>query len=59
MRNLVRHDFCLSVIVGLFHNSLESYLSMSALSVHLQILGVCMAIVSKLFILSYFFICFF
>ena len=58
MRNLIRHDFSLSVIVGLIQNSLESSLSMSSLPVHLQILGVCVAIVSKLFILSYFFICF-
>ena len=58
MRNLIRHDFCLSVIVGLFQKSLESYLSMFALPVHLQILGVHMAIISKLFILSYFMICF-
>ena len=58
MRNLIRHDFCLSIIVGLFQNSLESSLSMSALHVHLQMFGVCMAIVSKLFILSCFMICF-
>ena len=50
--------FCLSVIVGLFQNSLESSFSMSSLFVHIHILGVCMAIGSKLFILSYFLICF-
>ena len=54
----MRHDFCLSVIIGLFHNSLESSLSMSSLSVLLQIMGVWMAIVSKLFVWSCFFICF-
>jgi hypothetical protein len=58
VQNLIRHDFCLSVIVGLFQNSLESSLSTFALHVHLQMLGVCMAIISKLFILSYFMICF-
>ena len=58
VRNLIRHDFCLSVIVGLFQNSLESSFSMSSLFVHIHILGVCMAIGSKLFILSYFLICF-
>ena len=58
MRNLIRQDFCLSAMVGLFQNSLESSLSIFSLHVHLQILGVCMAIVPKLFILSYFFICF-
>ena len=55
----MRHDVCLSVIVGLFQNSLESSLSMSSLFVHLQILEVCMAIVSKMFIMSYFLICFY
>jgi hypothetical protein len=49
VRNLIRHDFCLSVILGLFHNSLESSLSMSTLPVHLHILGVCTAKFSKLF----------
>ena len=58
MRNMIRHDFCLSVMVGLIQNSLESSLSMFSLLVHLQILGVCMALVSKLFILSYLLICF-
>ena len=58
MRNLIRRDFCLSVIVGLFQYSLESSLSLFSLHVHLEILGVCMATNSKLFILSYFLICF-
>ena len=54
---LIMRDFCLSVMVGSFQNSLESSTSMFSLHVHLQILGVCMAIVSKLFIMSYFLIC--
>ena len=58
MRNLIRHDFCLSVIAGFFQNSLESSLSISLFSVHLQILGVCVAMISKLFSLSIFLICF-
>ena len=58
MQNLIRHDFCSSVIVGLIQISLESSLSMSPLPIHLQILGVCVAILSKLFILSHFLICF-
>jgi uncharacterized membrane protein YvlD (DUF360 family) len=58
VQNLIRHDFCLSVIVGLFQNSLESYLSMFSLPIHFQILGVYVVIVSKLFVLSYFLICF-
>ena len=40
MRNLIRHGFCLSVIVGLFQNSLESSLSMFSLPAHLQILTI-------------------
>ena len=58
VRNLIRHDFCLSVIIGLFQNSLESSLSMFSLPIHFQMLGVCVAIFSKLFALSYFLICF-
>ena len=54
----MRHDFCLSVIAGFFQNSLESSLSISLFPVHLQILGVCMAMISKLFSLSNFLICF-
>ena len=52
------HDFCLSVMLGLFQNSLESSLSMSALPVHLCMLGVRVARFSKMFILSNFMICF-
>ena len=54
----MRHDFCLSVMAGFSQNSLESTLSMSTFSVHLQMLGVCMAMISRLFSLSYFLICF-
>jgi hypothetical protein len=58
VRNFIRHDFCLSVILGLFQNSLESSLSMSSLPVHLQMLGVCHAKFSRIFILSKFLTCF-
>jgi hypothetical protein len=34
VRNLIRHDFCLSVIVGLFQNSLENSLSMFSLPIY-------------------------
>ena len=54
----MRHDFGLSVILGLFQNSLENSLLMYALLVHLLILGVYVAIFSRLFILSYFMISF-
>ena len=54
----MRHDFCLSVISGFSQNSLESSLSMSVLPIHLCVLGVCVAIFSRLFSLSYFMICF-
>ena len=54
VRNLMRHDFCLSVIAGFSQNSLESSLSIFAFPVHLRVLGVCMAMLSKLFSLSYF-----
>ena len=39
VRNLMRHDFCLSVIEGLSQNLFERSLSMSTFSVHLQVLG--------------------
>jgi hypothetical protein len=52
---LMRHDFCLSEILGLFHTSLKSSLLMSALPVHLQILGVCVTIVHALILNRYFF----
>ena len=58
MRNLIRHDFFLSVIVGLFQNSLESSLSVFSLPIYFHILVVCVAIFSKLFVMSYFLICF-
>ena len=54
----MRHDFCLSEISGLSQNSLESSLSISAFPVHLLVLGVCVAMFSKLFSLSNLIICF-
>ena len=54
----MRHDFCLSVIEGFAHNSVDSSLSMSTFSVHLQVLGVCVAMIAMLVSLSYFFIYF-
>ena len=35
IRNLIRHVFCLSVMIGFFQNSLESSLSISSFAVHL------------------------
>ena len=58
VRNFIRHDFCLSVIKGFVQNSLDSSLSMSIFSVHLHMLGVCVAMTAILVSLSYFFICF-
>ena len=58
VRNLIRHDFCLSVIKGFVQNSLDSSLSMSIFSVHLHVLGVCAAMTAILVSLSYFLICF-
>ena len=40
VRNLIRHDFCLSVIEGFVQNSFDNSLSMSTFSVHLHVLGV-------------------
>ena len=54
----MRQDFCLSVIKGFSRNSFESSLSIFAFSVHLQVLGICVAMIAKLFSLSYFIICF-
>src|SRR5665213_2050512 len=58
VRNLIRHDFCLSVIEGFVQNSFDSSLSMSTFSVHLHVLGVCVAMVAILVFMSYFLICF-
>ena len=54
----MRHDFCLSVIEGFAQNSFDSSLSISTFSVHLQVLGVCVVMIARLFSLSYFLICF-
>ena len=59
MRNLTRHDFCLSVIEGFAQNSFDSSLSISTFPVHLQVLGVCVAMIAMLVSLSYFFNLFF
>ena len=54
----MRHDFCLSVMEGFAQNSFDSSLSMSTIYVHLQVLGVCVAMIAMLVSLSYFLICF-
>ena len=58
VRNLIRHDFCLSVIEGFVQNSFDNSLSMSTFSVHLHMLGVYVAMSAILVSLSYFLICF-
>ena len=58
VRNLRRQDFCLSVIEGFVQNSFDNSLSMSTFSVHLHVLGVCVAMSAILVSLSYFLICF-
>ena len=54
----MRHDFCLAVIKGFAQNSFDSSLSISTFSVHLQVLGVCVAMIAMLVSLSYLFIYF-
>jgi hypothetical protein len=54
VRNLIRQDLCLSVIEGFVQNSFDSSLSMSILSVHLHVLGFCVAMSAILVSLSYF-----
>ena len=58
VQNFIRHVFYLSVIKGFVQNSLDSSLSISIYSVHLHVLGVCVAMIAMLVSLSYFLICF-
>ena len=58
VRNLIRHDFCLSVMEGFVQKSFDKSLSMSTFYVHLHVLGVWVAMIAILFSLSYFLICF-
>ena len=59
VRNLIRQDFCLDVIEGFVQNSFDKSLSISTFSVHLHVLGFCVAMSAILVSLSYFLICFF
>ena len=59
VRNLMMDEFCLSVIEGFSENSFDNSFSISIFYVHLQVLGVCVAMIAMLFSPSYFLICFF
>ena len=54
----MRHDFCLSVIAGFVQKSFDNLLSIFVFSVHLRVLGVCVAMIARFVSLSYFLICF-
>ena len=56
--NLIRHDFCLFVIVGFFQKSLDSTLYISSFLSHLCDWCVWSAIAARLCFLSYLRMCF-